>query len=144
MPASPADHPRSKAAWRVLGVLLGAECVLLLWVLVVAVLGALGSAGAPLQNLSLIVMAALSLVWAVVTFTGAVKTRASWVRGSALTIHVLLFAAGTGCLQIGIGPWWFGFGLVAAALAGFAAAILARPTALPAADETGEPGEPRA
>src|SRR5690606_40367890 len=99
------------------------------------VVGTVTGDGHPLQNLSLIVMAALSLVWVVVTFAGAVRTRASWVRGSSLTIHVLLFAAGTGCLQIGIGPWWLGFALVALALAGFAAAILARPAVAPAAEQ---------
>ncbi|QZY52518.1 hypothetical protein [Leucobacter tenebrionis] len=135
MPSSPADHPRSRAAWKALGALLAVEGALLLWVVGVTVVGTVTGDGNPLQNLSLIVMAALSLVWVVVTFAGAVRTRASWVRGSSLTIHVLLFAAGTGCLQIGIGPWWLGFALVALALAGFAAAILARPAVAPAAEQ---------
>lgn len=135
MPSSPADHPRSRVAWRALAALLAVESALLLWVLGVTVAGALGSEGNPLQNLSLIVMAALSFAWVVVTLVGAVKARASWVRGSSLTIHVLLFAAGTGCLQIGIGPWWLGFALVALALAGFAAAILARPAVQPAGEQ---------
>ncbi|EYT53227.1 hypothetical protein H490_0110925 [Leucobacter sp. UCD-THU] len=135
MPSSPADHPRSRVAWRALAALLAVESALLLWVLGVTVVGALGSEGNPLQNLSLIVMAALSFAWVVVTLVGAVKARASWVRGSSLTIHVLLFAAGTGCLQIGIGPWWLGFALVALALAGFAAAILARPAVQSAGEQ---------
>lgn len=135
MTSSPSDHPRSRAAWAALRTLLGLESLLLVWVLIVTVLGALGSSTAALQNLSLVAMAALSLAWIAVTFVGAVRARVSWVRGSALTIHVLLFAAGTGCLQLDIGPWWFGFGLVAGALLGFAAALLARPEA-PQIDES--------
>jgi membrane protein YdbS with pleckstrin-like domain len=72
----------------------------------------------------------------IVTFVGAARARVSWVRGSALTIHVLLFAAGTGCLQLAIGPWWFGFGLVAVALLGFLAAVLARPELPQAGDDS--------
>lgn len=139
MPSSPADHPRSRVAWRALGALLAAETALLLWVLGVTIVGAFAPGGDPLQNLSLIVTAALAFAWVAVTLVGAVKAQASWVRGSSLTIHVLLFAAGTGCLQIGIGPWWLGFALVALALAGFTASILARPSAQP----SGEPAEER-
>ncbi|WP_449283564.1 hypothetical protein [Leucobacter sp.] len=134
MTSSPSDHPRSRAGWAGLRTLLGLESLLLVWVLIVTVLGALGSSTAALQNLSLVAMAALSLAWVAVTFVGALRARVSWVRGSALTIHVLLFAAGTGCLQLAIGPWWFGFGLVAAALLGFLSAVLARPE-LPAAGD---------
>ncbi|MFT4233228.1 MAG: hypothetical protein QM606_10705 [Leucobacter sp.] len=127
MTSSPSDHPRSRAGWAVLRVLLVLESVLLGWVLVISVLATLGSSSGAVQNLSLVAMAALALAWAVVTCIGALRARASWVRGSALTIHVLLFAAGTGCLQLAIGPAWLGFALVAAALLGFLAAVLARP-----------------
>ncbi|GAB2551439.1 hypothetical protein [Leucobacter ruminantium] len=130
MTPSPSGNARSAVAWLVLDVLLVLEALLLAWVLLIAVLATFGSGASVIlvQNVSLIAMAALSLLWLVITLVGALRTRASWVRGSALTIHVLLFAAGTGCLQLGIGPWQFGFALVAAALAGFFAAILARPT----------------
>lgn len=127
MTSSPSDHPRSRAGWAALRALLGLESLMLVWVLIVTVLGALGSATGAVQNLSLVAMAALCLLWVAVTFAGSLRARVSWVRGSALTIHVLLFAAGTGCLQLDIGPWWFGFGLVAAALLGFLSAVLARP-----------------
>ncbi|QBE47802.1 hypothetical protein [Leucobacter triazinivorans] len=127
MTSSPAEHPRSRMGWAALRALLGLESLMLVWVLIATVLGALGSTTAAVQNLSLVAMAALSLVWVAVTFAGSLRARVSWVRGSALTIHVLLFAAGTGCLQLAIGPWWFGFALVAAALLGFLSAVLARP-----------------
>lgn len=127
MMPSPADHPKARVAWQVLRALLAGETLLMLWVVGVSVVGALRSDGDAMQNLSIVVMAAISMVWVLVTFAGAAKSRASWVRGSSLTIHVLLFAGGTGCLQIGIGPWWLGWLLVAVALAGFVAAILARP-----------------
>ncbi|WP_336651311.1 MULTISPECIES: hypothetical protein [unclassified Leucobacter] len=137
MPSSPADHPRSQIAWRALGALLAAETALMVWVLGVTLVGAFAPGGDPLQNLSLIVTAALAFAWVAVTLIGAAKSRASWVRASSLTMQVLLFAAGTGCLQLSIGPWWLGFALIALALAGFAASILARPTLQPGAD----PGE---
>lgn len=127
MTPSPSDHPRARGGWAVLRALLALESLFLAWVLLVTVLAVLGSSAAVVQNLSLMVMAALSLLWVAVTFVGALRARVSWVRGSALTLHVLLFAAGTGCLQLAIGPWWLGFGLVAAALVGFVAAVLARP-----------------
>lgn len=118
---------RSRAAWAVIGLLLAVETLLLGWVLVVTILATIASDGAVAQNVSLVIVAAASLAWIAITLVGAIRSRSSWVRGSTLTIHVLLFAAGTGCLQLLIGPWWFGFALVAVALLGFAAAILARP-----------------
>ena len=145
MAGSPGVQLRSRLGWSALLATLTIEAFLLVWVLLVTVLGALGSSGSYAQNGSLVVMAAVSLAWVVATLAGAVKSKASWVRGSALTIHVLLFAAGTGCLQLDIGPWWFGFGLVALALIGFLAAILARPATAPESEPPGaemesEPG----
>src|SRR5690606_35015118 len=131
MPRSSAELRRSEAAW---GVLLGAlivEAFLLIWVLLITVIAALGSGDSFAQNLSLVVLAAASLAWVVVTIVGLVRTHASWVRGSALTIHVLLFAAGTGCLQLALGPWWLGVGLVVLALLGFFVTLLARPAPKP-------------
>ncbi|UOQ55862.1 hypothetical protein MUN78_09085 [Leucobacter allii] len=143
MVSSPADHPRSLAGWAALRVLLALESAFLAGVVVMTVIGAAGSAGSAgsmLQNVSLVVMAAVCLLWVVITLVGALRGRASWVRGSAVTVHVLLFAAGTGCLQIGIGPWWLGFALAAAALLGFLAAILAQPDTRTVA-ERAEAGE---
>ncbi|RGE23774.1 hypothetical protein [Leucobacter sp. wl10] len=127
MTSSPSDHPRSRAGWAVLRALLALESLLLGWVVLVTVLGAIGSGGAVLESVSLVVMAAIALAWVAATFVGATRAGASWVRGSAITIQVLLFAVGTGCLQMAIGPWWFGFALVAVAFVGFVAALLARP-----------------
>ncbi|WP_050803117.1 hypothetical protein [Leucobacter chromiiresistens] len=137
MPPTPPDHPRSRAGWAVLRVLLVLESLLLVGVLIFSVSAALGSVGPVAQNVSIVAMALLALVWVAVTAVAALRGRPSWVRGSALTIHVLLFAAGTGCLQLGIGSWQFGFSLVAGALVGFAAAVLARPDERPVYDEEG-------
>ena len=134
MPPTPPDHPRSRVGWGVLRTLLVLESALLVGVTVFSISAATSSPGPVAQNASLVVMAALALVWVVITAVAALRGRPSWVRGSALTIHVLLFAAGTGCLQLGIGTWQFGFGLVAVALVGFAAAVLARPDARPLTD----------
>lgn len=127
MTGSPTLHRRSQWGWGVLIACLAIETLLLAWVTLFTLLAALGSSSGTAQNYSLVVVAALCFVWVVVTLLASVRSRLSWVRGSAVTIHVLLFAAGTGCLQLGIGPWWIGFGIIAFAIVGFFAAILARP-----------------
>lgn len=127
MSGSPSALKRSKMGWNVLLIALTVEALLLAWVVFVSVAGVLGSDGAYVQGVSLVIMAVASCIWVVATLIALVRSRASWVRGSSLTIHVLLFAAGTGCLQLDIGPVWFGFGLTLLAVIGFAAAMLARP-----------------
>ena len=137
MPPTPPDHPRSRAGWAVLRVLLVLESLLLVGVVIFSISAAFGSVGPVAQNVSIVAMAVLVLVWVAITAVAALRGRPSWVRGSSLTIHVLLFAGGTGCLQLGIGSWQFGFALVAGALVGFAAAVLARAEERPAYDEHG-------
>lgn len=139
MTGSPAIYRRSKLGWAVLVACLTVEALLLAWVTVVTLLAAIGASTGAAQTYSLVAMAVICLVWVVVTLTGSVRSRASWVRGSAVTIHVLLFAAGTGCLQLAIGPWWFGFTLIGLALVGFFAAIFARPE-LQSATDSGTAG----
>ncbi len=135
MPPTSPDHPRSRAGWAVLRVLLVLESALLVGVLIFSVAAAFGSVGPVAQNVSIVAMAVLALAWVAITAVAALRGRPSWVRGSALTIHVLLFAGGTGCLQLGIGTWQFGFALVACALLGFIAAVLARPDERPVIDD---------
>lgn len=127
MSSSPAVGNRARVAWAVLAVLLTFEALLLVWVTYLTGDATFGERDYRVQNASLLAMAVCSLLWVLITLIGALRSRASWVRGSALTIHVLLFAAGTGCLQLAIGSWQFGFSLVGAALVGFVAAILAKP-----------------
>lgn len=103
------------------------EAFLLIWVVFLTLNVAIGSPVGAAQNYSLVVISAVCLGWVVVTLLGSARSRMSWVRGSAVTIHVLLFAAGTGCLQLQIGPASLGFGLVALAIVGFFAAIIAKP-----------------
>ncbi|MBK0420959.1 hypothetical protein JD292_02535 [Leucobacter sp. CSA2] len=129
MTSTPAEHLRSRAAWVILRVLLALETIaggVLLWDVVV---GFIRAADEPLtQRLSLLLAVAIWWLWIAITLFGALRGRASWVRGSALTIHVLLFAAATGVLQGILGPMvGLGVALLAAALIGFVAAILARP-----------------
>lgn len=118
---------RSKLAWGLLGLLLALESGLLIWVTFLTLKATISADGNLTQNLSLVIMTVITLGWVLATFVGAVRTRASWVRGSSATIHVLLFAAGTGCLQLAIGSWQLGFALIAAALVGVVAAIIAKP-----------------
>lgn len=130
MSSSPNVANRVRIAWGVLTVLLVCEAALLVWVTYIS-LSAATTMGASseflMQNVGLVVMSACALLWVLLTLIGALRSRASWIRGSALTIHVLLFAAGTGCLQLGIGSWQLGFAIVGAALVGFVAAIVAKP-----------------
>jgi len=87
------------------------------------------------QRVSVLLAGLLAVVWVAVTFLGALRSRASWARGSALTLHVLLFAAGTGILQYGLAPSWVGWTAVIAAFVGFFAALLARPEYVAPLDE---------
>lgn len=134
MVSTPAGHTRSNLGWAVLKGLLGLETLGLLVVLVFTIVRSISEPGDATQEVSLVLMSLASLVWVAVTFVGAMRSRASWARSSAVAIHVLTFAGGTGCLQLGIGPWWLGLGIVAVALIGFVAAIVARP-------EVAQPGE---
>ncbi|WP_344030793.1 hypothetical protein [Leucobacter iarius] len=131
MPSSPAVHPRSRGGWAVLTGLLLIEAFFGIVVVFFSILGAMNSAGTLGQNLSLVLAAAISWIWVVVTLVGALRGRPSWARGSALTIHVLLFAAGTGILQLQLLAWQFGFAIVAVGVVGFVAAMLARPADRP-------------
>lgn len=140
MVSTPADHPRARLGWNLLTVLLALETIFLCGVLYVSVGGAIDDEGFLLQSVSIVVLVFGSLLWVGATLVGALRSRVSWVRASAVTIHVLLFAAGTGCLQVGIGAWWLGWALVLTALVGFVAAILAVPDArAPAQEGAGDP-----
>lgn len=128
MPQSQTVSGRSRIAWIVLAVLLAIETIGLAWLFVSTLAAGIGSGERATQVVSIILMVGLGLVWALATLIGSLRVRVGWVRGSALTIHVMLFALATGCLQLGMLGWQSGFGLVGLAIAGFAAAILARPT----------------
>ena len=138
MSQKPGAFLRSQLSWSLLTTLLGLESLLLGWVTFVTLQATVLGDGNLGQNLSLVIMAAITLGWVFFTMLGSVRSRASWVRGSSLTIHVLLFAAGTGCLQFAIGPWQLGFALIAVALVGFFAAVLAKPVAPAEAETTAE------
>lgn len=132
MPSSHEVTGRAHAAWGVLLVVLVIEAFGGLAAMVPITTGFLGAGDDPLgQRLSIFLAALIAWAWVLLTLWGAARTRASWARGSALTMHVLVFAAGTGVLQIGeivAGPL-VGWALIALALAGFFAALLARPIA---------------
>ncbi|CAG7612592.1 hypothetical protein ACFPZL_01405 [Leucobacter soli] len=138
MTASPAGQLRSRRAWGILLALLGIETVagvIALIPLGVAFFAADGEEAG--QRVSVLLGGLLAIVWIAVTFTGALRARASWARGSALTLHVLMFAAGTGILQYGLADSWIGWSLVIAAFVGFFSALAARPEYTAAADEDG-------
>lgn len=131
MSGSPTLYRRSRLGWGVLTACLSVEALLLVWVVFLTLNVAIASQAEVAQNSSLVVITAICLVWVAITLIGSIRSKLSWVRGSAVTIHVLLFAAGTGCLQLSIGPTSLGFGLIALALIGFIAAILAKPVLSP-------------
>ncbi|WP_343962496.1 hypothetical protein [Leucobacter albus] len=72
---------------------------------------------------SLLVSAILSCVWVAATLLGAVRRKGSWVRGSAVTIHVLMLAAAFAVFQGVIGTPAIGALLLVLALVGLASAV---------------------
>ena len=133
MSSQPVDHSRSQTGWMILRAVLVIEVVggaVLLWNVFQAFLAA---GDEPLgARVSLLLAVLLSWAWIAITLWGALTGRASWVRGSALTLHVLMFAAATGVLQGILGEAvLLGWALLILALLGFVAAVLARPTAAP-------------
>ncbi len=109
-------------------IVLVVEAVGGLAVMLPVVQGFFGATGEPIeQRLSIFLSALIAWVWVIITLWGALRSRASWVRGSAITIHILLFAAGTGVLQFALADALVGWALILLAFAGFAAALIARP-----------------
>lgn len=129
---------RSRTAWRVLVAVLIVEAVggvALMWPVVQAVFAPThDTLGA---RVSVLLAVVLAWAWVCVTLAGAVVKRAPWARGSAITIHVLMFAAGTGVLQGILGTPLLGWALVLLAFLGFFSALLARPIVSDAAGSLG-------
>src|SRR5690606_13904946 len=90
--------------------------------------GFLAAGDEPLgARVSVLLAVLISWAWVLTTLLGAWR-RLGWARGSALTLHVLMFAAATGILQGLLGPLLpIGILVLALSLIGFLAAILARP-----------------
>lgn len=139
MSGTPALNRRSQLSWAAILACLAIEAFLLIWVVFVTLNVAISSTVNVPQNFSLVAVSAICLAWVVITLLGSVRSKASWVRGSAVTIHVLLFAAGTGCLQLKIGPTVLGLGLIVLALIGFFAAVTAKPELSPESSGYGDP-----
>lgn len=100
-------------------------------VLVVNTFGAFFAASEdPLgARLSVLLAAIIAWAWILVTMLGAWRGR-GWARGSAITLHVLLFAGATGVLQGIFGPLFLtGILLLVLSFVGFFAALLAKPQA---------------
>lgn len=123
-------NSRAGTGWGVLLAVLIVESFGGLALMVPVVTAFLAAAEDPLgPRLSVMLAAILAWAWVLLTLWGAARSRASWSRGSALTMHVLMFAAGTGVLQLGglVGSPLLGWGLIALALVGFVGAIIAKP-----------------
>jgi hypothetical protein len=122
-------HFTSRLGWLLLRIALIIETAggaFILWNVLQAFIAAntepLGS------RLSLLLAVVISWAWISITLWGALKVRASWVRGSALTIHILMFAAATGVLQGLLRDGTaLGWTLLMLALIGFLAAVISRP-----------------
>lgn len=128
MSSLPAVDNTPQRGWGVLATVLAIETFGGLALLIPIVTAMLESSDEPLgQRLSIFLAALIALIWICVTLFAALRVRASWVRASAITIHVLMFAAGTGILQLQLASQILGWGLVALALVGFFAALRARP-----------------
>lgn len=128
MSASSSVQPRSKRAWRILVSLLAIETAAGLIAMIPLGTGFLGAGKDELgQRVSVLLAGLLAIAWVAATFVGALRSRASWVRGSALTLHVLMFAAGTGILQYRLAEGWVGWALILCAFVGFFSGLIARP-----------------
>lgn len=125
-----ATNLRSRTAWNVLTAVLAIELVGGA-AFVIGMFPTFPAAGperdelAPLW-LSLFVSLMLCCVWVAATFVGAFRRRGSWVRGAAVTIHVLMFAAAIAVFQGVLGTPTVGAVLLGLAVIGFAAAITIR------------------
>ncbi len=129
MTETPATHLRGRNGWIALRIVLAIEAVGGAWLVWNVVQGFFAAQGEPLgDRLSILISTLLFWGWILLTLWGAMKARPSWARGSAITIHILIFAAATGVLQGFLGPQTFlGLELLLLAFAGFIAAMFARP-----------------
>lgn len=126
--SSPARGLPARLGWGVLLIVLLIEAFGGLLLLLPTALGMFEATDEPLgARVSILLALLIAWAWVCATLFGAMRSRASWVRGSALTIHVLLFAAGTGMLQFGLGSGLLAWALVLLALVGFFAAVVVRP-----------------
>lgn len=88
---------------------------------------------------SVFICLVVGVVWIGATAVGAWRANGGWVRGSALTIHILIIAAGTGVLQgimgdeTALGLWLIVFGVL-----GAIGAIIWKPLAKPSIAPEGD------
>lgn len=120
---------RSLRAWIVLAVILLIELIAGI-ALVIAIIPTFPQAGPEREQLvplwvSLVISLVLSCVWVLATLIGAIKRKGSWVRGSAVTMHILMFAAAMGIFQGIMGTPLIGAVVLAFSLVGFFAAVVA-------------------
>lgn len=118
----------SRAGWIVLRLVLLVEAVLGLLLVISTFSAFLAASDDPLgARLSVLLAVVICWVWTLATLLGAWRGL-GWARGSAITLHVLLFATATGVLQGIFGQLLLlGLTLLLLALLGFFAALLARP-----------------
>lgn len=129
-------NDRIRAGWVFLAFALLAEAVGGGWLIVNMVVAAVDQSAAVSQSefateatmmtIGIIAVVALSVLWIIVTFLGALRRR-PWARSSNLTIQVLVLAAATGVLQGIMGERWIGFVLLALAVLGLLATLMVRP-----------------
>lgn len=136
---------RSGPAWIALTAALAVELVLGVFLLV-TMFPTLPAAGLEREVffplwVSLLVSMAICCVWIAATLLGAIRRRGSWVRGSAVTIHVLMFAAALGVFQGLLGTPAIGIALLVLALVGFVSAILTGTLDRAPGRGTGAPGD---
>lgn len=135
-----ATNMRSRVAWGLLALALAVEFVGGA-ILLIGIFPTFPAAGperdalAPLW-VSLVLSLALCILWVGLTLVGVLRSRGGWVRASAVTIHILVFAAAIGVFQGILGTPAVGAVLVLLGVVGFVSALLAKPV------EPAEPGLP--
>lgn len=123
-----ASNMRSQRAWAVLSALLTIEAIAAAALIVMTAQTFPGFSD-PFIALwvCILISVILSWVWIGATLIGTFRGRASWVRGSAVTIHVLMLAAAVGVMQGILGTVEIGVGLAIAAALGIVVSLGARP-----------------
>lgn len=133
MTSSSQSHSRSRIGWILLRIVLLVETLLGVVVVVNTFAAFFAASSDPLgARLSILIAVLISWAWVLVTLVAAWRGR-GWARGSALTLHVLLFAVAAGVLQGIFGDLFLtGALLLVLSFAGFFGALVARPSQTPA------------
>ena len=123
-----AKSPKSQLGWVILRLILILEALAGLVVVWQTFSGVLGDQEAPAGlRASIIISVVLCWIWVAFTAFGAARGMPSWARGSAITMHVLMFSAAVGIMQGILGTVAIGVALLLVSIVAIVSAVIARP-----------------